>query len=207
MSGLATWVLVPVKERARCKSRLAGSMSPKSRLALVRLMLHHVLTVAQATPGIDHVAVVSREDHDICDGVRFISDPTPGLNQALWLGMQRLRALGAERVIVIPADLPRLGSDDLHALLVTLSERDGALAPDWRGTGTNAIAFDLRRLSGVPFRFSFGEESFLRHVKEFRLHGLSHRTIRRPGLALDIDEPPSLRRMATQFRIAAGVVT
>jgi len=95
--------------------------------------------------------------------------------------------------------------DEIHALITALTERDGALAPDWRGTGTNAVALNLQRLADAPFRFSFGEGSFLRHLKEFRSRGLSQRTVRRPGLALDIDEPPSLRRMATQFRVAAGV--
>ena len=86
-------------------------------------------------------------------------------------------------MIVLHADLPALEAADVEALIEAASEA-GAIAPDHRGSGTNALAL----LNARDFPFCFGPDSFARHCA--LLPGCG--TVRRPGLARDIDLPEDL---------------
>jgi len=53
-----TIAIVPVKELAIAKSRLADRLTPWKRIALVERLLDHVLRVLLESPGIGQVVVV-----------------------------------------------------------------------------------------------------------------------------------------------------
>jgi 2-phospho-L-lactate guanylyltransferase len=96
---------------------------------------------------------------------------------------------GATRLVVVHADLPLLRSDEITALLAAAESTGFAVAPDQRGTGTNALCVSpLSRL-----RLHFGPASLERHLAEAAAHGLSPAIVRSPGLAFDVDETDDLR--------------
>ena len=51
--------LVPFKDSAHVKSRLAQVLSEEQRRALARRMLDHVIDVLRGTDGVDRVAILS----------------------------------------------------------------------------------------------------------------------------------------------------
>jgi 2-phospho-L-lactate/phosphoenolpyruvate guanylyltransferase len=65
------------------------------------------------------------------------------------------------------------------------------VAPDHTGSGTNALSLPLP----TPFQFKFGPGSFAAHRAEAARAGLSATTVRRAGLACDIDEPADIEAL------------
>ncbi len=190
---MSCWALVPVKARAAGKTRLAPVLTSEARIALVRSMLRHVLGVLAAAPGVDHVAIVSPERDEVPDNVLVLNEQRRGLNPALGCAVATLKSMGAHEIVIVPGDLPQLTVDDMELLLTGVRAAGCALASDWRGTGTNGIALDLRKLQNIAFRFSFGENSFARHRQEAAALGLGPKLVSRAGLAFDLDEPRGLR--------------
>ncbi|RIK92092.1 MAG: hypothetical protein DCC73_13410 [Proteobacteria bacterium] len=92
---MTCWTLVPIKARRECKTRLRQALPEDARLALVRAMLRHVLTIAAATPGIDRVAILSPERDEVDDTVAmFMDDGTRHSDDIRHGGVARLRLDG-----------------------------------------------------------------------------------------------------------------
>ncbi len=192
------YILIPVKNTSQAKSRLADLLSPNQRRALTLALLCDVLTALtnsgeiNSTGALIHIISDDPLVRDIASAfsVVFIEDLRPsGLNAALGNATHRLKDQGAKSLLILPADLPRISSDDVDALL---SQHGGApsvtIAPAERDLGTNALGISPPGL----IDFSFGPESFERHCAAARAQGAKLSIIRRPGLAFDLDTPEDL---------------
>jgi 2-phospho-L-lactate guanylyltransferase len=190
----ATWAVVPVKDLERAKQRLAGALDPIARRGLSLSMLADVLDALDATPGLDGIAVVSR-DADVAAlarrrGLRVIPEAGAGLNAAVAQAANVLSAEGCARLLVMPADLPLAAPEEIAQILAALPVVPGlALVPDRHGVGTNALACTPPD-AVAP---GFGDDSFARHLEAVRNVGIPATVLRLPGLGLDIDTPEDLR--------------
>lgn len=186
---MSCWSITAVKSLAFCKTRLANQLSQQRRVELVSGMLGHVLSVLSRTTGVDQVAVVSPERGALPERVIALDDPGGGLNEALTAAALEARRRGAERLVLVHADLPLLEPAEVAALIEASRSSGLAIAPDRHGRGTNALC-----LSWPPaIRFEFGPESFPKHLAQAAARGLSPAVVRLPGLAFDLDEPDDLR--------------
>jgi 2-phospho-L-lactate guanylyltransferase len=187
-SGQSPWsgndaVLVPVKAFARAKLRLAPALSPERRHELARNMATRVVLSAAGLP----VAVVC-DDDEVAGwaaslGALVMWEPGRGLNGAVQSGVKRLEELGAAQVVVAAGDLP-LATD-----LRWVPTFPGlTLVPDRRGDGTNVISLPC----GLDFRFSYGPDSFSRHLAEGRRLGVRMRVVHSSPLGWDVDIPEDL---------------
>jgi 2-phospho-L-lactate guanylyltransferase len=188
--------IVPIKSLDRAKSRLAGTLTPHERRALVLEMLagvvaalHHPDSPATA------VWVVSADPTALglaaAWGARPLREAAGELNGALEQARGAALASGAAALLVIPGDEPLVTPADIGAMEALLGDgADVALAPDAAGSGTNALG--LRRGADLPFHF--GHESALRHAAEAAARGLRLAYYRSPTLALDVDGPAGLAR-------------
>jgi len=184
-------VLVAIKARARCKTRLGQALAPPARVQLVRSMLAAVLSAAQAAQTVRQVIVVSPERDIIAADVPVLADTGHCLNGALTQAHRMLREFGCRELVVLPADLPLISASDIDAL-VRAGRRGGfALAPDTNGTGTNALCLATAQL----FRFQFGVNSRKLHLDAAARNGLCGRLVHLPGLAFDVDSPADLIRL------------
>jgi 2-phospho-L-lactate guanylyltransferase len=176
-------VLVPVKAFHRAKLRLAPALDGDERARLARAMATHVLECARdmSTAVVcDDVAVRSwAQDHD----ARVVWAPGLGLDRAVETAVADLSALGANRVIVVHADLPL--ARDFRSLGAFAGV---TLVPDRREDGTNVVCVPAK----AAFRFSYGAGSFARHASEARRLRLPLRVVREPLLAHDVDVPADL---------------
>ena len=176
-------VLVPVKAFTEAKLRLAPALPPLARAELAKAMATHVLDAARPLP----TAVVC-DDPEVAAWARgqralVIWEPERGLNRAVEAGVERLRATGAERVIVAHGDLPRARG------LARIARFPGVtIVPDRVGNGTNVICVP----SAAGFTFSYGPGSFTRHTAEALRLGLPLRVVRTPALGHDVDLPSDL---------------
>ena len=176
-------VLVPVKAFTEAKLRLAPALPPLARAELAKAMATHVLDAARPLP----TAVVC-DDPEVAAWARgqralVIWEPERGLNRAVEAGVERLRAAGAECVIVAHGDLP------LARGLARIARFPGVtIVPDRVGNGTNVICVP----SAAGFTFSYGPGSFTRHTAEALRLGLPLRVVRTPALGHDVDLPSDL---------------
>lgn len=197
MTGDATWAVVPVKDLVRAKQRLLGALAPPARRGLSLAMLADVLDALDATPRLAGIALIGR-DATVAKlarrrGLRVIPETGAGLNAAITQAAKTLSAEGCARLLVIPADVPRVGPEEIAQILAVLHAAPGlALVPDRHGTGTNAFACSPP--GAVAPRF--GEDSFARHLAAARDARIPATVLRLPGLGLDIDTPDDLATFA-----------
>jgi 2-phospho-L-lactate guanylyltransferase len=152
-------------------------------------MLGHVLNALRATRAIDHVAVVSPESDDLPAGVITLHDPGGGLNSALTSAAAQAYERGATRIVVVHADLPLLRPEEVSMLITAAGSTGFALAPDRKGTGTNALCAP----ADWGGTYQFGVGSFARHLVQARGRQTSSGIVRMPGLSFDVDEASDLR--------------
>lgn len=183
-----TAVLLPVKSFTQAKLRLASALDHHARADLARSMATHVvaaaspLSVAVVCDDVE-VAAWARDNHAL-----VIWEPERGLNRAVEAGVGRLGEYGATRVVVAHSDL-------LWATRLGWIGRFGGvtIVPDHRDNGSNVVCVP----TDVPFTFSYGPGSFLRHAAEAHRLRLPLRVVREPALGRDVDLPADLAGMPT----------
>jgi len=190
---VSCWALVPLKERAACKTRLTAMLSSEGRLRLVRALLGHVIDTLQNTPGIDHIALVSPERDDVATDIALLARDRHGLNEDLTYALSEATRRGATCALIVPADLPLVEPADVSALLGSVKYTGVVLAPDQRDRGTNALALEIPS----PLILAFGENSFEQHLAQTRSHGIEPAVLRRSGLSFDVDDVEDLHRLRT----------
>jgi len=120
-------------------------------------------------------------------GVRTVTESgTPDLNMALRRASEAAQSLGAHAVVILPTDLPLLSAGEVRQLIAE-PEMDPVLvvAPDRRGVGTNAL---FMRPPGL-IEYSFGPDSFRRHLAQAERAGARVRVYHSTGTEHDVDLP------------------
>ena len=196
------WVLIPVKEFARGKSRLVEVLDAGERTRFARRLFDHVIGAVSECKELGGTMVVTDSaavaEVASANGAIAIDDtPSASLGGIIDAALDALAARGAARAIVLMSDLPQLEAADIRALLTEMRAHDVVIAPDLRDEGTNALTLSLRPESGElarpRMRTEFGGgPSFARHCERARAHGLSLHVHRSPRLALDVDVPSDL---------------
>jgi 2-phospho-L-lactate/phosphoenolpyruvate guanylyltransferase len=190
------WILLPVKPFELGKGRLSAVLDPPARAALNARFFDHVLAEAIAVVGAKRCIVITRSPslraRARARAAIALTETGFGQNTALEQGAEAARREGAERLLALSCDLPLLGRDDVAAMLS--QSGDVVLASDVAGVGTNA----LRTSASQYFRYSFGDDSRLRHLREANRRSLKTAEISRAGLARDIDHPADLASLLAQ---------
>lgn len=179
-----TGVLIPVKRFDAAKLRLAPALDADARAALARSMADCVLRAASPLPitvVCDDAGVAAWAEEN---GVEVLWTARLGLNGAVAKGVEHLRAVGIERVIVSHADLPFATPGSLGDL-----PRSGVvLVPDRHGDGTNVASVP----TDADFPWSYGPGSFARHRDAAIALRLSLTVVRDLELGWDVDTPADL---------------
>lgn len=186
--------LIAIKERSRCKTRLAEVLPAAARIELVRIMLNSVLHAAQNAQTVHSVLVISPERDILPAEIPVLADTGESLNSALMQAHRVVREFGCHEIVVLPADLPEITPADIDELVHAGRAGGCAIAPDAAGVGTNALCLT----SPAEFQFQFGPDSKSLHLREAQRLGLNPRVVRLPGLELNVDLPADLERMEGQ---------
>jgi 2-phospho-L-lactate guanylyltransferase len=183
------WLIIPVKPPHQAKSRLSEVLGEDQRATLAGAMLRHVHQAASDAQGVAQIALLGHSRLGLPDDVLLLAEPGGGLNPAAESAFAHVAAEGADRMIVLFADLPLLTSQDVERL-ATVPNGTIAIAPDRHGTGTNALSLPIPMAKG--FTFAFGTDSFAAHRAEAGRLGLRIELVHSPGLARDVDVPDDL---------------
>ncbi|WP_417669165.1 2-phospho-L-lactate guanylyltransferase [Roseibium sp.] len=193
---MTTWVLIPVKDFKQAKTRLASLLSAKQREQLAKAMLQDTLSAASSAIGIDRIAIISNssEAGKIADafGVLYIEDRSKDLNGALQAGRAQLTEYGATSVLVLPADIPAVRSEDITTILTTSQTSASiVIVPAHDQDGTNALLLQSRH----PLPYLFGPGSFDRHLAQASALGHPPQILAQSRIAADFDRPSDLERI------------
>ncbi len=189
---MTTWAVVPLKRFADAKRRLAGVLDPQARRRLSAAMLGDVLAALTATPGLDRIVLATSEPSAAAFGCPVIDDGGGDLNVAIARAAAALETAGAERMLVIAADVPRVTAAEIAQVLAAGKAVPVVIVPDMRGLGTNALLLSPPRAMAP----CFGTDSRTRHAAAARTLGLASTELRLPRLGFDVDEPEDLARLA-----------
>jgi 2-phospho-L-lactate guanylyltransferase len=192
------WAILPVKEMAGAKQRLAPLLSPEERIVLMQMMLRDVLAALSAAQGLAGIALVTldpwaealAQEH----GARIITEGArEGHTGAVTAAAAVLRAEGVASILTMPGDIPAVKTPEIEALIAAASTAPAfIIAPAHDKQGSNAI------LMSPPnaVRLRFGEDSYFPHLAAARAAGIAPQILHLPGIAMDIDHPADIARFA-----------
>lgn len=178
-----TNVVIPVKDFAQAKVRLAPELEPDERRDLARRMATVVVEAAAPLP----VVVVCDSDDvrrwaESVDA-QVIWTPGLGLNGAVQAAVGQLAAVGIATAIIAHSDLPL--AQDLEWVAATPGV---TIVPDRRHDGTNVLAVP----TDIGFRFAYGPGSFAAHRAEATRLAQPVRIVNDQRLGWDVDLPADL---------------
>jgi 2-phospho-L-lactate/phosphoenolpyruvate guanylyltransferase len=192
------WAILPVKEMAGAKQRLACLLSPEERIGLMRVMLSDVMAALSAAQGLAGIALVTldpwtgalAQEH----GARIITEGArEGHTGAVTSAAAALQAEGVASILTLPGDIPAAKPMEIEALIGAASTAPAfIIAPAHDEQGSNAIL--MSPPNAVKLRF--GEDSYFPHLAASRAAGIVPHILRLPGIAMDIDHPADIARFA-----------
>lgn len=192
------WCVIPIKDLANAKTRLAPALSPEERRGLFTAMAEDVLTAAAAAKGLAGVLVLSNDgtarELAARHGARVEQEPeNVGQSAAVARAAAIVMAEGADGVLTLPADAPLATAAEIDAVLARHPAGRPAMTivPDHARRGSNCLALTPGGL--IPLHF--GHVSFAPHLAEAEKIGVVPRIIDDlPGIALDVDTPEDLAK-------------
>ena len=202
------WAVIPVKETAVAKQRLADTLPSRLRQELALAMLEDVLAAVAAVSELQGVAVVTVDRVAAEIARRFGAEIWPdgahdGHTGAVKTAAERLAANG-RTMLTIPGDVPLVTAADIRGVLAAHAAAPAfTIVPAWDERGSNTII--CSPADAVPLRF--GPDSYFPHLAAARARGLTPAIVRNGAIALDIDEPSDLtkfmerRRAMRSFRL------
>jgi 2-phospho-L-lactate/phosphoenolpyruvate guanylyltransferase len=189
-------ILIPVKNSALAKQRLASVLDQPARTLLAQAMLHDVLSAIAAWSNHPEVAIVSSDPYAVQltrgFNLEVISDPdNSGETDAIEMATRICVERGIESSLVIPADIPLIQAWELAEILKHAPPEGSVLVPAADGRGTNAA---FRRPADL-FPLRFGNDSFKPHHAAAQATGKPCVVLNLPGIAVDVDNPDDLQQL------------
>ncbi|MGD9615588.1 MAG: 2-phospho-L-lactate guanylyltransferase [Alphaproteobacteria bacterium] len=193
------WAVVPVKDTAAAKTRLAPALPAELRQGLALAMLEDVLAALAEARGLAGRLLVTTDPaarelasrygaHCLADGAR------DGHTGAVAAAARHLAAEGCGAMLTLPGDIPLVTAAEIERLIAAHLEASRwpapsfTIAPSHDEMGSNAII--LSPPDAVPLRF--GDDSFRPHLAAAWASGIEPTVVKLPGIALDIDNPADL---------------
>jgi 2-phospho-L-lactate/phosphoenolpyruvate guanylyltransferase len=190
-------ILVPVKNLAFAKQRLAAILDQATRTTFAEAMLFDVLDTLGSWHNRSEVAVVTSDPFavDLAQKFNFevIRDAANrSESDAIEMATRVCEERGVHSTLVIPGDIPLIQISELEQIFAAAPASGSVLVPSSDGRGTNAA---WRSPAGI-FPLHFGNDSFRPHLAAARASGKECVVLSLPGIALDIDNPSDLRQLA-----------
>jgi len=189
-------ILVPVKNLAHAKQRLAALLDQPTRVELAQAMLRDVLEALAAWANRPEVAVVTSDSFAVDLSRKLGFDVIPdnanrSETDAIEMATKICEARAVQNTLVIPGDIPLVQPAELEKILDAAPREGSVLVPAADGRGTNAA---WRSPAGL-FPLRFGNDSFKPHLKAARAARKPCIVLSLPSIALDVDNPSDLREL------------
>lgn len=206
------WLVIPFKGKDEIKQRLSSRLTEQQRSDLAFAMFASVLSAfdafAKDNPRvIERVLIVSRDVQCLKNKAIaplnhlktcVFQEPKAcnGLNDALVRALTHAESKGAKRALILHADLPLIGVDDVSALMndvANTNDKSLHIVQDKSKTGTNALMSSLP----LSIELNFGVDSCQKHFKQAMHKGLPVKLFQQSHFAFDVDETDDLDALLT----------
>jgi|LSQX01.1.fsa_nt_gb 2-phospho-L-lactate guanylyltransferase len=163
---MTVWAVLPVKPLTAGKSRLHRYLRSDQIIDLNRSLFESTFERILACHVIDRLMVITKDqellDYTRANGGVALQENTPSsLNKAVSQAFAVIQDNDPGPVLVVPADLPDMRSEDLAELIDQgTSDRFLLIVPDCHQTGTNALFAS----SPTLIEPRFGRRSFQKHT-------------------------------------------
>lgn len=153
-----------------------------------------MLSAVAAAPQVAGTLVISRDTQALAIardmGAHTVQESgTPELNNALMRATQVVGGWRGAAVLILPADLPLIATEDVSGMIELGKEANTVvIATDGQEDGTNAL---MTRPPGI-IPYAYGPGSYQRHIALAKEAGANVRLYHSERLALDIDVPADL---------------
>ncbi|HVC53551.1 MAG TPA: 2-phospho-L-lactate guanylyltransferase [Stellaceae bacterium] len=192
------WAVVPIKNTAAAKQRLADAAPPGFRRAFALAMAEDVLAALAAARGLAGIIVVTVDPTAAALAARYGAicrndGALDGHTGAVTAAGRRLAAEGGGGMLTVPGDIPLLTAAEIEAVIAAHGPAPAfTIAPAHDELGSNAIL--MSPPDAVPLRF--GDDSYFPHLAAAEAQGIRPTIVRLPGIAFDIDNPVDLANFA-----------
>ena len=189
MTGI--WAVIPVKELAGAKQRLAAFLTQDERHRLALTMLDDVLGALAGATRLAGIALVTLDPHATAiakhHNWRVITQGArDGHTGSVDAARTILAAEGITGILTLPADIPATTAAEIDATLAAHSAFTIVPAHDEQGSNTIILSPPL------AVKLRFGENSYFPHLEAARAAGITPTIVHQPGIAMDIDHPADL---------------
>lgn len=190
-------ILVPIKDFADAKQRLAQVLTAEQRRELARTMFIDVLNALRDVVSRPQVGVVTRDSEamrlaDEFGFLKIYDGLNAGETEAIEAATQQAIARGAQYTLVVPGDAPLVTPNEITRILCAAPPEGAVMASAADGQGTNAV---FRRPAAL-FPLRFGNHSFLPHLRRALATGKPAIVLKLAKVALDIDRASDLYALA-----------
>jgi 2-phospho-L-lactate guanylyltransferase len=198
MSTRRICAVVPVKDTAQAKQRLAGTLSAEQRRELALAMAEDVLQTLASAAGLAGILVVTADPAAAAiappNRARLTHQRAPADHTAAVAAAAHRLATEGFDMLALPGDIPLVAPADIAGLLAAQQPPPAfTIVPARDEMGSNAVL--CSPADAVPLRF--GAESFFPHLHAARARSIEPRVLRLAGIALDIDTPEDLALFRT----------
>jgi len=189
-------ILVPIKNTAFAKQRLASILDQPARTELARAMMTDVLSTLHQWKNCPKVGIVTSDEYatKLAGEYKFQVIPdqdNPGETGAIEMATRVCVERSEESTLVIPGDIPLIAQWELEEIFKQAPAKGSLLVPAGDGRGTNAAY----RAPADLFPLRFGSDSFKPHHAAAQATGTSCVVLNLPGIAVDVDNPVDLRQL------------
>ncbi|MCB1616451.1 MAG: 2-phospho-L-lactate guanylyltransferase [Pseudomonadales bacterium] len=183
------WVIIPVKDLDKAKTRLAGSLCSEERKQFCLAILRDQIAALKSLAAVSHIILLSRDKscRELAaeTAIELLTLETDtGLNEGLTAALEILYSRGCRQAMILHGDIPLLGSEAIGKLIDIHQTSGGlTLVPSNKKDGTNIMAIDLP----LKFRLNYGASSLDKHIKEAGQNSIGYNIVQDDNLGLDID--------------------
>jgi 2-phospho-L-lactate guanylyltransferase len=201
------WAVVPVKDTAAAKLRLAPVLPAHLRRALALAMLEDVLAALAQVQDLDGRLLVTTDPEALRLAARYdcaamAEGADDGHTGAVTAAARRLAHEGRQSMLTLPGDIPLVTAAEIGQVIAAHHPAPSfTIVPSHDERGSNAVL--MSPPDAVKLRF--GENSFFPHLAAAAERGIAPTVLHLPGIALDIDNPADLAHFARlRSRTRAG---
>lgn len=189
-------ILIPVKNLANAKQRLADVLDQRARTELAHAMLSDVLQ-AVGEYGSEDVSLVTNDSFALQQAANYGFGTIPDTantseTDAIEMATRVCVSRGVLRTLVIPGDIPLIEAEDLITIFEHAAASGSVLVPSADKRGTNAVL----RAPAASFPLRFGNDSFQPHLQAAIATDSPCVVLSLPRIALDVDNADDLRSLA-----------
>ncbi len=192
--------IIPIKSLKDGKKRLESFLTSQQRKALILTLLKNVLNATAKAQLSNHTLLVTPDSKIIeitkkwnLSNLEYLVEyASNGTNQAVQLAIDWCASKQISSILIIPADIPLVSSDDIDELIkMGKNKFPIVLVPSQRRDGTNA--FYLRPPNLV--KVWYGPNSFQKNLDTISKQKLPYIILEKPAFALDIDLKEDLEQL------------